>query len=140
MNAILLYFGHGRALEAFLGLLKLLIGITLILSGLDTKTPTLADLAWYYPSLAIAAPFFTVSALQLSGLALNIMGHEWSWMLRAAGALGGIFMWSAFILKTSLIGESSLVLPLALAALPASSFLLYKAWNRLPIPGAAGLV
>lgn len=140
MSAILRYLGHGRALETFLGVLKILIGITLMFSNLSERTPSLADIAWSYSNAAIASPFLIVGVLQFSGAVFNMLGHEWSWRLRCVGAFFAILMWSIFLSKSSLIGQSSFVLPLALACLPASAFLLYKSWNRLPIPGAAGMV
>lgn len=140
MSAIMRYLGHGRALETFLSILKTLIGVTILFSDLGEKTPVLADLTWLYPNTIIAAPFLIVGFLQLCGVLFNMAGYEWSWVLRSTAALLALFMWTTFLTKSGLLGESSFMFPLAIACLPASAFLLYKSWNRLPIPGAVGLV
>lgn len=140
MNYLLLYLGHGRALETYIGLLKIATGITLALTDLDVRVPAFNDITWYYSRTAVALPFLIVGGLQIAGTFLNIKGIEFNWVLRATGAICAIFMWTAILLKTSLIGQSSLTIPLATVSIPASIFLFWKAWNRLPIPGAQGLV
>lgn len=140
MTSFIVYIGHGRALEAYLGFFKVLLAASIALSSISARTPALADFAWYYSSFVLALPFAVVGLLQLTGLWLNIWGKEWSWILRFSGASTAMFVWVALLIKTSWLGEPSLIYPIALSCLPASAFLVYKAWNRLPVPGAVGLV
>lgn len=138
MNYFLLMVGHGRALELFLGLLKIGLAIWIIITGASAQIPVLADLSWYYSPVFLASPLFVVGACQLFGWTLNCMGYEFSWLLRAIGAQVAIFMWFWYIFKTPFANASSPIFVLAVLALPFSTLLLYKAWNRLPIPGASG--
>ncbi len=131
--------GHGRALEFFLGFFKVVLAGYIITSNISMLVPALADFSWLYSSVIIASPFALIGLLQLSGTILNIRGATWSWILRFFGAIFALFVWSALIIKTMYLGEPSLLAPMAISCLPASSFLIYKAWNRLPIPGVPGL-
>jgi hypothetical protein len=140
MTAILDYIGHGRALECFLGIYKLAFGIAIAMSDLHTRIPSFADFAWFYSSYTIAAPFFFLAFCHLVGLYLNIRGYEWSWLLRFIGAFSAMFVWTFLIIKSSWLGEPTLIIPTAIACLPASAFLIYKAWNGLPVAGRVGLV
>jgi hypothetical protein len=85
-------------------------------------------------------PIFLMGVLQVTGVTLNIRGYENSWIIRAGGAVMAIFVWCLILVKASLVGEASLAVPIAITCLPASAFLFYKAWNRLPVPGSAGLI
>ena len=138
MNAFLILIGHGRALELFLSLLKVGLGIWLIFPDNAIAVPPLADLAWYYSGIALASPLIAVGAAQLTGWVLNCWGYECSWIFRACGAQAAIFMWFWFIFKTPFAGTASPMFVLGVLAVPFSVLLLYKAWNRLPIPGAPG--
>lgn len=140
MTVFLVYIGHGRALELFLGVLKTAIAISIAMSDLDVRIAPLSDLTWFYPSYMIAAPFFLIGVLQAGGILLNMCGYTSSWVLRFTAALLAMFMWSALLFKSSIVGLPTLIAPLAISCLPASAFLLYKSWNRLPVAGAAGLV
>lgn len=140
MTAVLIYIGHGRALEGFLGFYKLVLAVSILVSEISWRVPALADLTWGTPRYVVATPFAIIGFLQIIGLILNALGYEISWLLRFVGAAFAMMMWSALLIKSSALGEPTLVIPMAVAALPASGFLLYKAWNRLPVPGAAGLV
>jgi len=132
--------GHGRALELFLATLKVGLGVWIIMEPHSVKdVPPIADLAWHYPSSALAAPFFLVGGLQMFGWTLNWTGFECSWIFRATAALLAIFMWWWLVMKTEFVGDSSPLFVLAVISIPFSSLLLYKAWNRLPIPGTPGL-
>jgi hypothetical protein len=139
MQKLLSFLGHGRALEFFLGWLKINISVSIALSDLSAQVPVTADLSWYYSPTALAAPFFVMGLLQASGVMLNVYGYEKSWTIRAFGAVLAIFVWCLVLVKASLVGEATLAIPIAITCLPASAFLFYKAWNRLPIPGSAGL-
>jgi hypothetical protein len=130
--------GHGRALELFLCVLKVGMGIWLIFPGHPAQVPTIADLSWYYPSVVLAMPLILVGAFQLVGWILNCAGYEISWVFRAIGAQAAIFMWFWLIFKTPFASSSSPLFVLGILCLPFSALLLYKAWNRLPIPGAPG--
>lgn len=130
--------GHGRLLELFLSWVKLGLGVWIILTGSAATVPALADLSWYYSSPILAAPFFVVGVLQLAGVSLNMAGHEISWVFRAAGSSLAIFMWMWILFKTPFAGGSSPLVVVACVAVPFSSLLFYKAWNRLPVPGAPG--
>lgn len=132
-------FGHGRALEAYLGTLKILIGLAFSFTDLASRVPATTDLFWQYPRSIIAAPFFIVGFIQLVGVTLNIKGYECSWIIRAVGAGLAIAMWIGMLVKTSLLNELSVMVPLATVSLPFSAFLFWKAINRLPVPGAPGL-
>lgn len=131
--------GHGRALEFFLGWMKVNIAASIALTELSARVPVTADLAWYYSPVALAAPFFVLGILQAGGAILNICGYDDSWIIRAIAAILAIFVWCLILIKATIIGEPSLAIPLAITCLPASAFLFYKAWNRLPVPGAPGL-
>lgn len=132
--------GHGRALELFLATLKIGLGAWIVLAPHGVPdVPPIADLAWHYPSSYLAMPFFLVGSLQLLGWSLNWRGFEFSWALRAAAATLAIFMWVWLCVKTEFVGESSPLVVVAFVSIPFSTLLLYKAWNRLPIPGAPGL-
>lgn len=135
---LLMQLGHGRALEFFLGWMKVNIAASIAFSELSARVPVTADLAWYYAPSIIAFPFFVMGALQIGGTVLNICGYENSWVVRAFAALLAIFVWCFILVKAGLIGEPTLAIPIAITCLPASAFLFYKAWNRLPIPGAPG--
>jgi hypothetical protein len=139
MRWLLIHLGHGRALEFFLGWMKVNIAGQLAFSELSARVPVTADLAWYYSPTIIALPFFVMGLLQISGTILNIRGYEKSWIVRASAALLAIFVWCLILIKAGMIGEPTLAIPLSLTCLPASAFLFYKAWNRLPVPGAKGL-
>ena len=133
------FLGHGRALEAYLAGIKLVFGL-ILLPGWPLSIKALSDLQWFAPDPVIAAPFLLIAGTQGVGLYLNARGVEESWILRAVGATGAIMMWSWLLTKSILIGEVSTSLtPLCLMSLPASVFILWKALNRLPVPGAAGL-
>jgi hypothetical protein len=132
--------GHGRALEFILGVLKVNIALSIAASDLALRIPVTADLAWEYSRLVIALPLLLVGIGQLAGVYLNIKGLEWSWMIRAVSAVVAICMWSMVILKSGILGEPTLGIPMAITFLPASVFLFYKAWNRLPVPGMPGLL
>lgn len=140
MKIFLLYIGHGRALELFLGFYKIVLFLFLAFSSISFKIPALSDLSWHYSDYVIAAPFGFIGTLQLVGLYFNAKGYELSWIPRFVAAVMATLMWSSVLIKSGGIGEPSLMIPMALACLPANAFLLYKSWNRLPIPGAVGLV
>ena len=140
MYKVLSFLGHGRALEFFLGWLKINISVSIALSDLGSRISVTADFAWYHSPTVLATPFFVMGVLQAAGVFLNVYGYEKSWLIRAAGAALAIFVWCLVLVKASLIGEPTLAIPIALTCLPASAFLFFKAWNRLPIPGAAGLI
>lgn len=134
------FLGHGRALESYLGGLKILIGLC-VLPGWPINIAVLSDLQWFVPDFLIALPFLFVGFTQIFGLYLNAMGVEWSWILRAIAAFVAIFMWSWLLSKAILIGDfSSVIVPLAIMGIPASTFIFRKALKRLPVPGAAGIL
>jgi hypothetical protein len=135
---LLVFLGHGRALELYLGCLKITIGGSLIITELGYNSPILADLAWYYSDATLAAPFFVAGGLQLIGWTLNIYGVEHNWIWRTIGAMLGILLWSTLLIKSGLIRDTTLATPLAIACLPSSLFLLWRAWNRFPVPGVTG--
>lgn len=128
--------GHGRVLELFLGTLK--IGLGIWVAKYAIKEPAVADLSWVYSSFLIALPLFCVGAIQIFSTVLNCAGYEFSWILRTVGAQTALFMWFWFIFKTSVAGISSPLFVVGIVAVPFSMFLLYKGWNRLPIPGSPG--
>lgn len=136
----LLIIGHGRALELYLCVFKIALGVWILAEDAAGTVPTLADLRWYYPSATLAAPFFLVGGLQFSGWVMNWAGLECSWAFRAAGALLAITMWFWMVFKTEFAGETSPLFVVAIVSVPFSVIIFYKAWNRLPVPGAPGLV
>ncbi len=138
MSAFLSMLGHGRALELFLGMLKMGLGIWILIPGNVVQIPAIADLSWFYPSTLLAMPLIVVGITQLAGLTLNCMGYEVSWVFRAVAAQAAIFMWFWLIFKTPFAGADSPLFVLGILSVPFSALLLYKAWNRLPIPGAPG--
>lgn len=138
MRNFIFLLGHGRALEFFLGLLKIGFSVWLLFPGNLVSVPAIADLSWYYSNVVLALPLSLVGTLQTVGVILNIRGYEISWVLRAVAAQLAMFMWFWFIFKTPFAGTSSPVFVIGVLALPFSALLLYKAWNRLPIPGIPG--
>lgn len=136
------FAGHGRALEMFLVGLKILIFAQLIpfnpVIVWPTNIPAFADFG--VPDSIIASPFILVAFLQAWGLWLNKRGYEISWIIRATGAMIALVMWSWIIIKTMLVGVATpFLLPVATMCFLASIFILWKAMNRLPIPGMPGL-
>lgn len=138
----MLWLGHGRALEAnYIGL-KFLYGLFFLVcpghEAIDVRA--LYDLQWYLPASAIAAPFFIIAFTQLCGMILNIRGYEISWVPRFAGASMGIMLWSWLVAKSIAISAVVTALfPIAIMGILASMFILWKAANRLPIPGTPGI-
>jgi hypothetical protein len=136
----ILFLGHGRALEAFLVILKAWY-FFILFPGWPVKILVLSDLQWFVPDYFFALPFGITALLQGLGLYLNYVGSEKSWMLRAGGAMIAIMMWSWLLFKSILIGEvATSMFPVVATCLPASVFILWKAMNRLPVPGARGLL
>ena len=136
LTALLATLGHGRMLELFLGILKIGLGIWIIKYAV--KEPTMVDLSWSYPNVLLALPFFFVGALQIMSPVLNCIGFESSWIFRTVGAQTAMFMWFWVIFKTSFAGVASPLFVVGVVSVPFSMFLLYKGWNRLPIPGSPG--
>ena len=132
------FLGHGRALEFYLVSIKFWYAL-ILLPGWPSNIVVLSDWQWIVPSYMIAVPFAVVGLLQGLGLWLNYMGYEISWILRAAGSMMAIALWSYIIFKSLAISEVVTgIYPVAISSLPFSVFLLWKALNRLPIPGAPG--
>lgn len=135
------FFGHGRALEAYLVGVKILFGLFIVPPQISIQILVLSDLQWFIPDPLIAAPFFIVGAMQGIGLWLNAKGYECSWIIRASGALSAILLWSALLTKSVLIGALvSGMTPFLIMSLLGSVFILWKALNKLPVPGAVGLL
>lgn len=132
--------GHGRALEAYLGLMKIVLAAYFILTVGAFRIPAIADLAWQYPRPVLGLPFFIIGATQIYGVVLNTRGVEFSWTLRAGSAAAAIFLWLWIIIKTISTGEDSVLAAIAVPSILASIFLFGRAWNRLPVPGAPGLL
>jgi hypothetical protein len=139
---LVLFFGHGRLLEFYLVCLKMMVGINVstVTSYVDNETPAaLWDLFWFIPSITIAAPFFCVGSVQLSGIILNYKGIEASWIPRFVGALLGTTLWFWLVYKSVAVGQlHTWLFSLAVVTAPFSAFIAWKAWNRLPIPGVIG--
>ncbi len=141
MARFLAFLGHGRALECHLIGLKLLIGTFIFVPKGELRIIPLVGLTWYVPDQAIAAPFLVIGLVQLVGLVMNMRGHERSWVPRLLGAGAGAGMWAWLITSSVLQGAiASFVLPVSVMGIVSSSFLIYKAKNRLPIPGQPGLI
>jgi hypothetical protein len=139
ITRFLLVIGHGRALELYLSTFKIALGSWIIVENAGAAVPAFSDLAWHYPSVLLATPFFVVGGLQLIGWLLNWLGYEINWVFRFVGAMLAIWLWLWLVLKIEYAGEKSPLFVVALVAVPFSAILLYKAWNRLPVPGAPGL-
>lgn len=133
----MLYLGHGRALEAYLIGVKFLFGLSPIW---PIDALALVDLQWQaVPASIIGLPFLLIGSLQLIGWIMNVRGLESSWKLRAAGAWLGICLWVWIIIKSIAIGQAdAAIFRFCLMSLIASTWLFWKAWNRLPIPGTPG--
>ena len=131
-------FGHGRALEAYLVLVKIWYGIQLI-APVQIRVIVLEDVWWYIPDSYVGAMFLSIGTAQLIGLILNLRGRESSWAWRFFGANAAIFLWAWLIAKSMLIGAYGTgALPFWGSSFVASIFLMAKGWNRLPVPGAPG--
>lgn len=138
-TTFVLLLGHGRALEMYLICVKLLFGFMIVPPWMDVQAVALADLRWYVSDPVIAAPFFLIGFIQLIGWILNVQGVEASWIPRATGAGLAVVLWLWIIFKSVLIGAVTTgVVPFCIMSCFASLFLFWKAWNRLPIPGALG--
>lgn len=136
LSKFLAALGHGRMIELFLGTLK--IGLGIWVAKYAITEPAIADLSWMYSSFVLAVPLLCVGVIQIASTVLNCAGFEFSWIFRTIGAQIAIFMWFWFIFKTSIAGVSSPLFVVGIVSIPFSMFLLYKGWNRLPIPGAPG--
>lgn len=135
------WLGHGRALEAYLIGLKLLIGLSVFQGRSEPVPPVIEELQWLFADSVIAAPFLFISLVQLAGLILNIKGYECSWRFRSVGATIAIFIWCWIIIKCVLLGTfGPFAFPLAVMGIFASSFLLKKALQGLPLPGPVGVL
>ena len=141
MRRVLLFAGHGRALESYLVGVKILFAIFIVhpvASG--GQVTVIADLTDVIPSALLAAPFFLIGVTQGLGLWLNYRGVERSWMFRAAGAWAAMLLWNWVIVKSILVGVVvSGIMPFSIMSMLASVFILWKSLNRLPVPGAVGL-
>ena len=140
LGTLVLYLGHGRALEAFLVGLKILVGVSIFLPHHQQSVP-LDQLSWNVPEQAIAVPFLAIGLTQLAGLVMNVRGYVASWYLRLVGAGGAIGMWSWLIWECFAFGAfGPFTFPCSLMGLLASSYLVNRAVNHKPAPGAPGLV
>lgn len=140
LSRALAFLGHGRALEANYIVLKLVIGIAVMLPGTRLQILPLNALQWYISDMAIAIPFLVIGMTQLLGLVANIRGYRWSWLPRAIGAGAGIGMWGWILVASINLGAlGSFSFCVSITGIVASTFLAWKAVNRLPIPGAMGL-
>lgn len=136
-----LFLGHGRALESYLVGVKMLFGVFVLVPHGSVHIIALNDLLWYVPETVIALPFFVIGLVQLFGMLMNYIGREWSWIPRAVGAGAAICMWVWFITKLVYIDAVITgMMPFCVMSLLGSIWIYWKAWNRLPVPGAAGLV
>lgn len=134
------FLGHGRTLELYLIIIKFVYALILF-PGWPSNIVILSDWQWTVPGFLVAAPFALVASVQALGLWLNYRGYEISWVFRAAGAMAAIMLWSYILFKSLAISEVVTgIFPLAVTSLPFSARILWKALNRLPIPGAPGQV
>ena len=134
------FLGHGRALETFLAGGKISVSVYFFVQPKHVgQVSALYDLMWYVPEIFLIAPLFIIGMLQITGLVLNYYGVEWSWVPRAVGASSATFLWGWVIVKNIEIGAYGLSIPICTWLLLGSSWIWWKAWNRLPVPGAAGL-
>jgi|ERR1041385_2787541 hypothetical protein len=140
MSRILLFFGHGRALETYLVCVKLLFAVFVLEPLGGGSITVVSDLHQAVPDSVIALPFFIVGVVQGVGIWLNYEGVSSSWVFRAAGAFFAMMLWNWIIVKAILIGVVVTgMMPFVIMSLVASTFILWKALNRLPVPGAVGL-
>jgi len=136
---ISLFLGHGRALETYLVGVKLLFALFIVVPHGPAHIVALNDLLWYVPEEAIVVPFVLIGTTQLVGLMANYHGYKWSWVLRFIGAAAAIAMWIWFIIKLIWINAVLTgMMPFCVMSCLGSVWLLWKAWNGLPLPGAVG--
>lgn len=134
------FLGHGRALESYLVGVKLLFVFFIVIPHQTINMLALQDLRWWMSAPIIAIPFFCIGLLQLVGLVLNYKGYEYSWAIRCVGASLGTCMWFWIIIKNIAISEYTAgTMPFCIMSCMASTWIWWKAWNRLPIPGSSGL-
>lgn len=140
IQRVMLFLGHGRALEACLGCAKIMLFLHfLVVPSSITSVTATYSLLWSFSPIAIVLPLFVVGVAQVVGLTLNYAGCEWSWVVRAAAAMGGIAIWTWIVLKSALISSGGLEAWLGGYLVLWNIFILWKAFNRLPVPGAPGL-
>lgn len=133
------FLGHGRALETYLVVLKyLIVGFFFFNPTHIAQTYAFYDLLWFIPSIVIVMPFLVIASLQLVGLITNYAGYEWSWLPRFIGAFMAMVVWAWVLIKSFAVDSFGFTVPLCCASILGSTWLLWKAWNRLPIPGAPG--
>lgn len=140
MAKLLIMLGHGRAVEAYLIGVKLMIGLINLLPGIRPQVLAFNDLLWL-PDLLLSLPFLVVGSIQMVGMIMNMNGVESSWKWRTIGAAGGVCLWAWMIFKTVAIGAMGAgALPFWIMSILASIFLFWRGLNRLPRPGVLGAV
>ena len=131
--------GHGRALETYLIGAKVWYGITLAIPGTQMKAIVLQDIWMVIPDFVLGILFLSLATVQAIGIALNVRGIESSWVWRVVGAHVAIMLWSWLIIKSVAIGAVAIgALPFWGMSFLASIFILWKGYNKLPVPGAPG--
>lgn len=140
MAKFLIMLGHGRAIEAYLIGVKLMMGLINLLPGVRPRVLAFEDLLWL-PDFWLSLPFLTVGSVQMVGMILNMNGVQCSWKWRTVGAAGGCCLWAWLIFKTVAIGAVGAgALPFWIMSIIASIFLFWRGLNKLPRPGVLGAV
>lgn len=126
-------FGHARALEALLILIKFIFAIGIWQTVFPIMIMPLQDYLWYISRFWIAFPFFIVAIGQTIGVILNRKGVCYSWMLRAGGGAGGMLLWIFLFLKDVSDDHPSTGTSLfCIGLFVGSCFIFWKAINKKP--------
>jgi hypothetical protein len=133
---LVMFLGHGRALEVYLIGAKLLLAFLIFPTKTNLNIPVLENLRWSISDPIIASPFILIGCIQLGGLIMNYNGIEKSWIPRSTGAALAMCLWVFLITKSILVDEIfTSLMPFAIMSFFGSSYLFWRAWNGLPIPG-----
>ena len=130
------WFGYGRFTETLLAVIAFLYGWTLMFFPHSAPYETVVtwDLASWGRYLAI--PFLIKSTLTGSGLVLNGIGYEWSKHFRCAGAVIGIWVWTAIAVKLGTFGDKEKLLFLISCVFSVASVrVVFLSLVGKPIPG-----
>lgn len=134
MSSVFVMIASARALEIYLIFAKMLLGILILLPGVDVKMVALQDLG-QIPDYWVAAPFLLIANLQMIGLIFGVKGTKSARMWCIAGESIAITLWSWLIIKSILIWAIGGAVPFWVASFFASWWLLWRDITRSPPPG-----
>lgn len=136
------WFGHGRALEGILILVKYTYFIMFLFTPKDRIAMiSLGDVEWI-PGYILALPFFVAATLSAIGLTLNALSFELCRYFRIWGATVGMMIWIFILIGNHrhgyvLAGLSPWCFWVGIFG---SIWIIRRGYKGLPRPGATGEV